>query len=414
MPTGLALAAGTQPAAAGHACTGAGAQTPNRMKIVVFGLAISSSWGNGHATLWRGLCRALADRGHLVVFFERDVPYYAAHRDLRELPHGRLYLYPDWRSIAATAIAELRDADAGIITSFCPDAGAAEEALLDGPRARKVFYDLDTAVTLDRLERGESVPYISANGLAAYDLVLSYTGGRSLRQLSERLGARRTAPLYGSVDPAAHQPVAPIDLFRADLSYLGTYADDRQDGVDRLFLAPARQRADRRFVLGGSQYPADFPWTPNIFYMRHVAPEYHPAFYSSSRLTLNVTRRAMADTGFCPSGRLFEAAACGAPVLSDEWEGLDAFFMPGEEILVAHDTADAVAALDADDRELDRIARAARDRTLSEHTAARRAHELEQLLEDETRVGNHSGRGRRHPDSAAGVLEGTAAGRLPD
>jgi spore maturation protein CgeB len=376
----------------------------DRMKLVIFGLAISSSWGNGHATLWRGLCRALADRGHTVVFFERDVPYYAAHRDLWSLPYGKLQLYDQWQSIGQNAAEELRDADAGIITSFCPDAQDAEAVLFDSGRPRKVFYDLDTAVTLDRLERGESVPYIGPQGLAGYDLVLSYTGGRSLQQLEERLGARRTAPLYGSVDPAAHQPAMPIDMFRADLSYLGTYAGDRQDRVERLFLEPARRRSDRRFVLGGSQYPADFPWNPNIFYMQHVAPEYHPAFYSSSRLTLNVTRRAMAETGYCPSGRLFEAAACGAPILSDEWAGLDAFFTPGEEILVAHDTTDAIDALDLDDRTLAGIARAARERTLAEHTAPRRALEFEQLLEDDTRVGDHSGRGRRDPNSAAGVF----------
>ena len=384
------------------------------MKLVVFGLAISSSWGNGHATLWRGLTRALAERGHFVVFFERDVPYYAAHRDLWTLEAGRLHLYEAWTEVEAIAARELADADAAIVTSFCPDAQCAERLIADGECGRRVFYDLDTAVTLDRLDRGEPVPYIGPQGLAGYDLVLSYTGGRSLHQLEQRLGARRTAPLYGSVDPVAHQPVSPVDLFRADLSYLGTYADDRQDGVDRLFLGPARQRPARRFVLGGSQYPDDFPWTPNLFYMRHVAPEYHPAFYCSSRLTLNVTRRAMADTGYCPSGRLLEAAACGAPILSDEWEGLDAFFTPGEEILVAHDTMDALGALECGDGELASIARAARERTLAEHTAAHRALELELLLEDERRVGNHPGRRSWNADSAAGLLEGTAARRMPD
>jgi spore maturation protein CgeB len=383
------------------------------MKLVIFGLAISSSWGNGHATLWRGLSRALAARGHAIVFFERDEPYYAAHRDLWTWPHGRLHIYPSWTDIQDAAVRELSDADAAIVTSFCPDALHAERVILDAPRARKVFYDLDTAVTLDRFQRGEPVPYVGENGLAAYDLVLSYTGGRSLQQLKDLLGARVTAPLYGSVDPVAHQPVAPSELFRADLSYLGTYSDDRQDRVERLFLEPARQRPARRFVLGGSQYPENFPWTPSIFYMRHVAPEYHPAFYSSSRLTLNVTRRAMADTGFCPSGRLFEAAACGAPILSDEWGGLDSFFTPGQEILVAHDTADAVAALDLSDAELSAVAQAARERTLAEHTAARRALELEQLLEEDGRVGDHSGRRSGDTDSAARVFEGTAAGRLP-
>lgn len=384
------------------------------MKLVVFGLAISSSWGNGHATLWRGLCRALGARGHDVVFFERDVPYYAAHRDLWELPGGgTLFLYPSWDAARPRAARELADADVGLITSFCPDAHDAEPLLLDSRTPRKVFYDLDTPVTLDRLDRGEVVPYVGPHGLAPYDLVFSYTGGRSLRQLEERLGARQTAPLYGSVDPEVHRPATAVDLFRADLSYLGTYAADRQPAVERLFLAPAQRLPSRRFVLGGSQYPADFPWGANVFYMQHVAPDYHPAFYSSSRLTLNVTRRAMADTGYCPSGRLFEAAACGAAILSDAWDGLDAFFTPGEEILVAHDTDDAVRAVECDDRQLARVARAARERTLAEHTAAHRAAELEHWLEGDGRVGNHSGGRGRHTDPAACILEGAAAGRLP-
>ena len=285
--------------------------------------------------------------------------------------------------------------------------------MLDSRARIRAFYDLDTAVTLDRLARGERVPYIGPRGLVDYDVVLSYTGGESLVHLRERLGARRTAPLYGSVDPVAHQPVPPVDLFRADLSYLGTYAADRQDGVERLFLAPARRMPDRRFVLGGSQYPIDFPWTPNVFYMRHVAPEYHPAFYSSSRLTLNVTRRAMAETGYCPSGRLFEAAACGVPMLSDYWRGLEDFFQPGEEILVAHTTEDVIAALERPNQELQAIARAARDRTLTDHTAARRAVELERILEGDERVGHHSGGGSWDANSAASLLEGAAASRKP-
>src|SRR5436190_10363004 len=210
------------------------------MKIVVFGLAISSSWGNGHATLWRGLCGALARRGHVVVFYERDVPYYAAHRDLWTLPGGELQLYASWDEVRAHAVGDLADADAGIVTSFCPDARAAEAILVEST-ARRVFYDLDTPVTLERLERGEPVFYIGPRGLVDYDLVLSYTGGDSLSQLREALGARQTAPLYGSVDPDAHQPVPPVDLFRADLSYLGTYSADRQDGVVRLFIEPARR-----------------------------------------------------------------------------------------------------------------------------------------------------------------------------
>jgi spore maturation protein CgeB len=351
------------------------------MKLVVFGLAVSSSWGNGHATLWRGLCRALAARGHFVVFFERDVPYYASHRDVWELPGGSLVLYPSWPDVRDIAVREINSADAAIVTSFCPDAAEAERLVLDSRVARRVFYDLDTPVTLDRLARGEAVPYIGPRGLIDYDLVLSYTGGASLDALRERLGAHVAVPLYGSVDPEAHQPTSSIDMFRADLSYLGTYAADRQATLERLFHGPAWRLPERRFVLGGSQYPVDFPWSPNIFYMRHVAPYLHAAFYCSSRVTLNVTRAAMAATGYCPSGRLFEAAACGVPVLSDAWPGLEQFFEPDREILVAETTEDVVASLERSDAELQDVARCARERTLTEHTADRRAEELETLLE---------------------------------
>src|SRR4051812_24588549 len=206
------------------------------MKLVVFGLAVSSSWGNGHATLWRGLCRALAARGHAVVFFEHDVPYYAAHRDLWGLPDGRLHLYTSWDEVREVAACELADATAGIITSFCPGAIEAEDLFLRSTAGLHVFYDLDTPITLDRGARGEPVAYLGPGGLSAYDLVLSYTGGASLDQLRDRLGAREALPLYGSVDPLVHQPVESIDEYRADLSYIGTYSADRQAEVERLFL----------------------------------------------------------------------------------------------------------------------------------------------------------------------------------
>lgn len=349
------------------------------MKLVIFGLTLSSSWGNGHATLWRGLCRALIARGHRVVFFERDVPYYSAHRDLHELPGGELALYSDWEAVLPQARRELADADVAITTSYCPDAIDAAQ-LMHGSDALRVFYDLDTPVTFARLDAGESVGYLDGSGLADFDLVLSYTGGAALDALQVRLGARRVAPLYGSVDSTEHRPVPLVENYRADLSYLGTYAADRQAALEQLFLEPARQRPEQRFVIGGAQYPADFPWVSNVFFVQHLPPAEHPAFFCSSRLTLNVTRRAMAEMGYCPSGRLFEAAACGVPLLSDAWDGLDEFFTPGEEILLADNTADALAALDLSDSELRRIARAARERVLAEHTASHRASELEALL----------------------------------
>jgi spore maturation protein CgeB len=350
------------------------------MKIVVFGLTISSSWGNGHATLWRGLCRALAMRGHRVVFYEQDVPYYAGTRDLLEVPGGELVLYGEWQDVRRRAAQDVDDADVALITSYCPHGIEASEFVLAAERALRVFYDLDTPVTLSRLSRGETTTYIGPRGLADFDLVLSYTGGAALDRLEAELGGQHVVPLYGHVDPDVHRPVEPVARFTSDLSYLGTYAADRQAGLETLFIEPARRRPERRFLIGGAQYPQDFPWGDNIFFVRHLPPSEHPAFFASSRLTLNVTRQAMAEMGWCPSGRLFEAAACGAPILSDWWEGLDAFFEPGRDILVARTSKEAVAALDRDDRELQRIAESARERVLAEHTSVQRALDFEAAI----------------------------------
>jgi spore maturation protein CgeB len=345
------------------------------MKLVVFGLTVSSSWGNGHATLWRGLIRALARRGVRVVFFERDVAYYARHRDLWSLAGADLVLYPDWAAVAARAMAEARSADAVMVTSYCPDGRAASQvACASGARA--LFYDMDTPVTLARLSAGESVDYLPEEGLAAFDLVLSYTGGEALRRLQAELGAKRALPLYGHVDPTSHRPAPRDPRYACDLSYLGTYAPDRQPAVEALFARPAQRRPERRFLLGGSGYDDKFPWSDNIFFLDHVAPPEHAAFFASSRLTLNATRRDMAQMGYCPSGRLFEAAACGTPILSDAWPGLELFFEPGREVLTAATTEEALAALDLTDAELSRIAAAARERTLAEHTSDHRAGEL--------------------------------------
>ncbi len=268
------------------------------MRLVIFGLTISSSWGNGHATLWRGLCKALARQGHEVSFYERDVKYYASNRDLTELPGGRLVLYSEWEEAASAALRELGEADAAIVSSYCPDGVAASELVLSSPIPLRAFYDLDTPVTLARLSAGEPVSYIGPRGLRDFDLVLSYTGGDALEQLRTRLGARRAVPLYGSVDPELHRPTAPVEHYRADLSYLGTFAPDRQAVLEELFVEPARRRPGQRFLMGGAGYPAGFPWTPNLFFVRHLPPGEHAAFFSSSRLTLNVTRAAMAAMGW--------------------------------------------------------------------------------------------------------------------
>jgi len=346
------------------------------MRFVIFGLSVSSAWGNGHATLWRGLLASLASAGHEVTFFERDTPYYAQHRDLTHGEGYRIVIYPSWPEVVETARTAARRADVAIMTSYQADADAAAEVVLEAPGAR-VFYDLDTPVTLDLLDRGEPVPYLPACGLGPFDLALSYTGGPALDALTSRLGARSVAPLYGSVDTRVHRPVAPRDVYACDLSYLGTYAVDRQEGVVRFFLDVAERLPDSKFVLGGPMYPEQMRRPPNVRCLPHVAPHDHPAFYCSSRATLNVTRGAMAKMGYCPSGRLFEAAACGVPIVSDTWPGLEAFFEPGRELLVVRSTDDVIDALETP---LGDLARRAYDRTLSEHTAQRRARELVELV----------------------------------
>jgi spore maturation protein CgeB len=360
------------------------------MKIVVFGLTISSSWGNGHATLWRGLCRGLADRGHEVVFFEKDVPWYAGARDLTEIPGGgELIIYPSWNEVLPLARQHADSADAAFVTSYCADGIAASELVLESRAARRIFYDLDTSVTLARLAKGEQVEYVGPNGYRDFDLVLSFTGGEALEQLQTVLGAANVAPLYGSVDPATHFPAPPDENYGATLSYMGTWSADRDEALRMRFIEPARRLPKEKFLIGGSQYTSDFEWLPNIYFVSHVPPSGHSAFFCSSRLTLNVTRGPMAALGYCPSGRLFEAAACGAPILSDDWPGLDSFYQPGSEILIANTVEEAMNAISRDPDELARIGRAARERTLDCHTADIRAMELEELIMSAARSGTH-------------------------
>ena len=355
------------------------------MRFVIFGLTVSSSWGNGHATLWRGLLKAMSQRGHTVVFYERDVPYYANTRDGWVAPESIfLRLFGSIDAVRSDIDRDLSDADVALVTSYCPDGPAVAEMILDSRVPLRIFYDLDTPTTLDALHSGEHVSYLPPSGLSDFDFVLSYTGGRALTELQTRLGARAVAPLYGWVDPACHSPVTPCEEFRSALSYLGTYAADRQRTLEELFVEPARLMPAERFFIGGAQYPHEFPWSENIYFVRHMPPSLHPAFFCSSRATLNVTRRAMAEYGYCPSGRLFEAAACGTPLLSDTWTGLDTLFTPGKEIFPVHSRDDVIAALSLSDKELRSVAEAARIRTLEHYTAEHRVAELEAICERAT------------------------------
>jgi spore maturation protein CgeB len=360
------------------------------VKLAIFGLTVSSSWANGHATTWRGVLRALARLGHDVVFFERDVPYYAAARDLPQPSYCRLVLYRDWSEVRAEARSAVADADAAMVTSYCADGVAAGELVLAEARGIRVFYDIDTPITLGDLQRGgfasaSGVRYLEAGQVPRYDVYLSFTGGPTLADIKARFGARRVEALYCSVDPELHRPAAARQP-RFALGYLGTYAADRQPALERLLLEPARRRPDLSFCVAGSQYPDGVRWPHNVMRLEHLEPERHPEFYGSCRLTLNLTRAAMLELGHSPSVRLFEAAACGTPIVTDRWPGLGDFFEPGREILVADGPADVLRALDRSPAELQAIAAAARRRVQSEHTSEARARRLVEILGSFERV----------------------------
>jgi spore maturation protein CgeB len=345
------------------------------MRLVVLGLSLSSSWGNGHATTFRGLLKAFAERGHDVLFLERDVPWYASHRDCPDPGYCRLEFYADlaglerWRG-------EIASADAVIVGSYVPQ--GVDVALFVQRHAGGVtaFYDIDTPVTLAKLERGD-FEYLSPQVIPGFDLYLSFTGGPTLDLIERRYGSPAARALYCSVDPEAYPPLTVPKKW--DLSYLGTYSPDRQPTLERLLVEPARRLPERRFVVAGPQYPPDIDWPANVERIEHLPPSDHAAFYAASRFTLNVTRADMIAAGWSPSVRLFEAAACAVPVISDRWQGIDSLFAPGREILLADTSDQVVEFLRADAAA---IGRAARSRILDGHTAAARAAELEHHLID--------------------------------
>jgi spore maturation protein CgeB len=351
------------------------------LKIVIFGLTVSSSWGNGHATPYRALLRALHRMGHRAVFYERDVPYYAKRRDFTSADFCELVLYSRWEDVRSRAQADASDADVVIHASYCVEGARIIDDLADVSGSLRVFYDLDTPITIEKLTAGNA-EYLRADQIPHFDLYLSWCGGKLLHELEQRWHARKALPLYGCVDPDVHQRVAVPEQYRCLMSYMGTYAADRQQKVEALFLDAVRRRPDDTFVLAGSMYPEKIQWPPNLQHFEHVSPHDHPALYSSSRFTLNITRDAMSRGGFCPSGRLFEAAACGTPIISDWSTGLDHFFQSEEEVFIVRDTEDVLCALDASDEQLSRMARRARERTLAENSGECRAAQLIGYLED--------------------------------
>lgn len=353
------------------------------MKITIFGLSITSSWGNGHATTYRSLVRALAARGHDVLFFERNATWYAENRDLPSPPYCRTRIYDDLAEVEDGFASEIQSADLVIVGSYVPQGVKIGEMVLRLATGVTAFYDIDTPVTLARLEGG--LDYLDPKQIERYDLYLSFTGGPTLDVLHDRYGARHPRALYCSVDPEQYRPdpdVAP----EFDLGYLGTYSDDRQPVLDRLMLQAARLWPEGRFAVAGPQYPATLVWPANVVRTEHLAPSLHRRFYTQSRFTLNVTRRAMVLAGYAPSVRLFEAAACGTPIISDEWKGLGRLFTPAVEILLANNAKQTLGYLrEIPDDERAEIGRRARGRVLASHTAAHRAAELEGYVREVAR-----------------------------
>jgi spore maturation protein CgeB len=359
------------------------------VNITVFGLTLSSSWGNGHATPYRAIIRALDRLGHKVHFFEKDVPYYSSRRDFDSCDYCELTLYSAWANIRERALSAAADSDVVITASFLPEGRRINDEILDLGRPLRIFYDLDTPVTLNALRQGE-VEYLDAGQIPAFDLVLSFTGGKALAALEHDYRARMVRPLYGCVDPDEYYRVAPAAKFQCDMSYMGTYSPDRQVKLDALLLEPSRRHPEKLFLLAGSLYPWNWQWGENVRRIDHVAPAEHSSFYSSSRLTLNITRGEMAANGWCPSGRFFEAAACGTPLITDAWDGLDSFFDLESELRVVTSAEDVETALSSSDEERQSMANRARQRTLDEHSGKVRARQLLQYIEEARSVASAS------------------------
>lgn len=356
------------------------------MRIVIIGLSITSSWGNGHATTYRGLVRELALHGVDVVFAERDVPWYAENRDLPVPPYGTTVLYRDLADLQNRLAAEVRTADAVIVGSYVPEGVAVGAWVTKTARGVTAFYDIDTPVTLAKLERGD-FEYLSPELICQYSLYLSFTGGPTLTRLEKVFGSPKALPLYCSVDPTLYYPEKAEPVY--DLGYMGTYSPDRQPPLEELLLEPARRLSNKRFIVAGPQYPQETIWPANVERIEHLPPANHRAFYNSQHWTLNITRSDMKRAGWSPSVRLFEAAACGVPIISDRWQGIEEVLTPGKEVILV-DTADEVEQLllEITDTERQKVSHAARERVLSAHTAAHRAAELVSYLRTESCAGS--------------------------
>ncbi|MCP3395410.1 glycosyltransferase [Bradyrhizobium sp. CCGB12] len=351
------------------------------LSIVVVGLSVTSSWGNGHATTYRALIKALARRGHNVTFLERDVPWYREHRDLTKPSSWTIEFYQTLKDLPRRFGKLIRDADLVIIGSYVPDGIAISEWITSQARGITAFYDIDTPVTLARL--GQGLAYLSATMIPRFDLYLSFAGGPVPAMIEERYGSALARVLYCSADIDTYTPQQAQKKWT--LGYLGTYSEDRQPVLEQLLLCPARTLFSDRFAVAGAQYPAHIAWPDNVMRIEHLAPKQHPTFYAEQRFALNATRADMRALGFSPSVRLFEAAACGTPVISDRWPGIETIFEPSQEILLASTPRDVTEILrDMPEERRRGIAENARRRVLADHTADHRARQLESYYAEAT------------------------------
>lgn len=374
--------------------------TPRKLKIVFLGLSITSSWGNGHATTYRGLIKELAHIGHEITFLEKDVPWYAGNRDLPSPPYCKTVLYSDSAELMEVCAEEVRTADVVIIGSYVPDGISVCKWVFSLGRDEGItaFYDIDTPVTVAGLSNGNR-KYLDPELVPHFDLYLSFTGGPILEHIGNHYGARMARPLYCSADPRQGHMACGATSGAAsgekewDLGYMGTFSQDRQPGLESLMLGPARDWPEGRFFVAGPQYPEDIRWPANVSRTSHIPPDRHPAFYNNQRFTLNITRADMIKAGYSPSVRLFEAAACQTPVISDYWEGLETFFTPGKEILISRSGKETLELLKKmPDEERAAIGERARQKMLAMHTPAHRANALEgyigEAMEAKARASN--------------------------
>lgn len=370
------------------------------LRIAFFGSSLVSAYWNGAATYYRGLLRALAERGHRVAFFEPDAFERQAHRDIDDPPWAEVVVYEPTEEAAERALERARGADVIVKASGVGVLDTLLEAAVPavaGPRTTTVFWDVDAPATLDRLDADPEDAFHAQ--LPRYDAVFTYGGGPPVVRAYERLGARRCVPIYNALDATTHHPAAPDERFAGDLGFLGNRLPDREERVERFFFEAAEALPDRRFPLGGSGW--DGRAVPdNVVRLGHVYTRDHNAFNCTPTAVLNVSRASMARYGYSPPTRVFEAAGAGACLITDAWEGIELFLEPGREVLLAHDgreVADHVRRLEPGAAK--GIGERARERVLAEHTYRHRAAEVERAL-GVTGAPGAAGEGRGAADGA--------------